>query len=99
VINKCPACGRRAIGPFKKNWLTSRIFSCKECGTKLELSEKYSVHNVVINSLLIFIVILAVNPFLRRYLSLFPRLVVIVIFATTFYFVYRLFVPLVKSSK
>jgi uncharacterized protein (DUF983 family) len=97
MINKCPACGRTAIGPFKK-WFTSKLFSCKECGTKLELSEKYSVY-VVFNFLLIFIVIFAVSPFLRRYLSLFPRLVVIVIFVTTLFFVYRLFVPLVKSSK
>ena len=105
MINKCPSCGKTAIGPIEKMFLFGfpPVFNCKECGTKLKLP----YWKIVKINVLFFI------PFWGAVIRL-PRLDIakhrffstywfiagfFIIWVVGYIFSYTRFVPLVKSSK
>jgi uncharacterized protein (DUF983 family) len=99
MINKCPSCGKTAIGPIKKCFTeTKRVFKCKECGAELKLSSKWNSRILVF---LIFAIICGVNVWFPGldivkhtfFSTLWFQLLSVIIIGVAYMFIYIWFVP------
>jgi uncharacterized protein (DUF983 family) len=102
MINKCPSCGKTAIGPIKKWFLGfDKVYNCNKCG--IELKIKTMPKPMYYLWFIIGIGVLVMLPDLVTKHSFFStilfKIIIFLIWVASYVFLKIGFVPLIKSSE